>query len=102
MSEEGPKETKDDEKPLVKVDSPAQSNIEDLAERFRRLELKLGEQTNWDSQTQNPRPTLYCIMCRHSGHGIRECSESKFFIAQGICHMDLNNCVVMSDSSVLP
>ena len=70
MSEEGPKETKDDEKPLVKVDSPAQSNIEDLAERFRCLELKLGEQTNRDSQTQNPRPTLYCIMCGHSGHGI--------------------------------
>src|SRR5258708_18314412 len=69
---------------------------------FRRLELKLGEQTNWDSQTQNPRPTLYCIMCRHSGHGIRECSESKFFIAQGICRMDLNNRVVMSDGSVLP
>jgi len=74
------KETKENEKPSDKVDPPVQSNIEDLAERFRRLELKLGERANRDSQTQNPRPALYCIMCGHSGHGIRDCSESKFFM----------------------
>ena len=41
-------------------------------------------------------------MCRLLGHGIRDCHESKFFITQGICRLDLNNRVVMSDGSALP
>ena len=45
---------------------------------------------------------MYCIMCGKQGHGICDCSESKFFIAQGICHMDVNNCVVMGDGTALP
>ncbi len=45
---------------------------------------------------------MYCIMCGRSGHGIQECSESKFFITQGICSLDINNRVVMSDGTALP
>src|SRR5260221_14606277 len=45
---------------------------------------------------------MYCIMCGRSGHGIQECSESKFFITQGICSLDVNNRVVMSDGTALP
>ncbi len=45
---------------------------------------------------------MYCIMCGASGHGIRECAESKFFIGQDICRMDVNNQVVMSDGMALP
>ena len=45
---------------------------------------------------------MYCIMCGKSGHGIRECSKSKFFITQDICRMDVNNRVVMSDGTALP
>ena len=46
--------------------------------------------------------TIYCIMCGKQGHVIRDCAESKFFLGQGICRMDLNNQVVMSDGSSLP
>ncbi len=45
---------------------------------------------------------MYCIMCGKQGHSIHDCSESKFFIAQGICRMDVNNHVVMGDGTVLP
>src|SRR5258708_38978183 len=44
---------------------------------------------------------MYCIMCGRSGHRIQECSESKFFITQGICSLDVNNRVVMSDGTAL-
>ncbi len=102
VNDKSPSETKDDVTASIKPDQNTQSNIEDLAERFRRLELKLGERANRDSQTQNPRPVLHCIMCGLLGHGIRDCHESKFFITQGICRLDLNNRVVMSDGSALP
>src|SRR5258708_37491333 len=45
---------------------------------------------------------MYCIMCGKSGHGIHDCSKSKFFISQGICRMDVNNRVIMSDGTALP
>src|SRR5260221_4292964 len=96
----GVKESKEEEKPPS--DHLAQTNIDDLAECFRHLELKLGE---WGgSQTQPPktRTAMYCIMCGQSGHGICECSESKFFITQGICRLDVNNRVVMNDGTALP
>ena len=98
--ERGTKESKEEEKPPT--DHPTQTNIEDLAERFRRLELKLGERGGSQTQPSKTRTAMYCIMCGQSGHGIRECSESKFFIAQGICRMDVNNRVVMGDGSALP
>src|SRR5260221_6228724 len=41
-------------------------------------------------------------MCGKQGHGICDCSESKFFIVQGICRMDVNNHVIMGDGTVLP
>ena len=44
---------------------------------------------------------MYCIMCGRSGHRIQECSESKFFITQGICSLDVNNRVVMSSGTAL-
>ena len=40
------KEELDEEKDLAAKESPAQSNIEDLTEHFRQLELKLGEKEN--------------------------------------------------------
>ena len=41
--------------------------------------------------------TIYCIMCGKQGHVIRDCAKLKFFLGQGICRMDLNNRVMMSD-----
>src|SRR5258708_5262554 len=96
----GVKESKEEEKPLS--DHLVHTNIDDLAECFRHLELKLGE---WGgSQTQPPkmRMAMYCIMCGQSRHGICKCSKSKFFITRGICRMDVNNRVVMGDGSTLP
>ncbi len=96
------KESKAEEK-AVKLDANVQSNIEDLAERFKRLELKLGERArNHEGLPPKMHSVMYCIMCGKQGHGICDCSESKFFIAQGICHMDVNNCVVMGDGTALP
>src|SRR5258708_1091296 len=65
--EKGVKESKEEEKPPS--DHPVQTNIDDLAEHFRHLKLKLGE---WGgSQTQPPktRMAMYCIMCGQSGVG---------------------------------
>src|SRR5258708_22062099 len=41
-------------------------------------------------------------MCGKQGHVIRDCAKLKFFLGQGICRMDLNNRVMMSDGSSLP
>ena len=41
-------------------------------------------------------------MCSRQGHLVRDCHKSKFFLSQGICHLDTNNRVVMSDGSPLP
>ena len=76
--------------------------IDNLAEHFKHLELKLGERGRQSSQPPRVRATMYCIMCGQSGHGIQECLESKFFISQDICRMDVNNRVVMSDGTTLP
>src|SRR5260221_12904196 len=98
--EKNVKEPKDEEKPAM--DQHVQMNIEDLADRFKCLELKLGERSGQQSQPPRTRVAMYCIMCRASGHGIRDCAESKFFIRQDICRMDVNNRVVMSDGTALP
>ena len=98
--EKNAKEPKDEEKPAT--DQHVQTNIEDLADRFKRLELKLGERSGQQSQPPRTRAAMYCIMCGASGHGIQDCAESKFFIGQDICRMDVNNRVVMSDGTALP
>ena len=43
VNDKSPSETKDDVTALIKPDQNTQSNIEDLTECFRHLELKLGE-----------------------------------------------------------
>ena len=93
-----PKSSKVKEKTAVKLPS-----IQDLAKRFRLLELKLGEKgNNTDGLPPKVHSTMYCLMCRQQGHRLQGCSESKFFIVQGICRRDLNNRIVMSDGSTLP
>ncbi len=82
-----PKLSKVKEKMAVKL-----PNVQDLAKRFRLLELKLAENGyNMDSLPPKVHSTMYCLMCRQQGHGLQDCSESKFFIVQGICRMNLNN-----------
>jgi len=84
VQEDSPKETKDDKKSPPKADQNTQSNVEDLAEHFRRLELQLSEREHREPRLQSPRSSIYCFMCGRSGHGIRDCPDSKYFIAQGI------------------
>ena len=98
--EKSAKELKEEEKPSS--EPIATLNIEDLAEHFKHLELKLGERGRQSSQPPKTQTTMYCIMCGQSGHGIQECSESKFFITQGICRLDINNRVIMNDGTTLP
>ena len=93
------KEPKNEEGPSS--DSHVQMNIEDLAEHFKHLKLKLGEHGGQQSQPPKMQAAMYCIMCGKSGHGIHECSESKFFITQDICRMDINNRIVMSNGTAL-
>src|SRR5258708_28914396 len=96
------KESKTEEK-AVKPDENVQSNIEDLAAQFKRLELQLGERaSNHEGLPPKMHSIMYCIMCGKQGHGIRDCSESKFFIVQGICFMDVTNHVIMGDGTALP
>src|SRR5258708_10169606 len=95
------KDPKLDERESEKPEPAVQSNIEDLVERFKCLELKLGEQTQTNEGQPPKIRMIYCIMCGKQGHVIRDCAESKFFLGQGICRMDLNNRVVMSDGSSL-
>src|SRR6266436_2555890 len=97
--EKSAKESKEEEKPSS--EPIATPNIEDLAECFKCLKLKLGERGGQLSQPPKMRTTMYCIMCGQSGHGIQECSESKFFIAQGICRLNINNRVIMNDGTAL-
>src|SRR5258708_16320653 len=92
--DKGGNELKDEEKP---VDQNAKSNIEDLTECFKRLELQLGERKGQQSQPPKTRAAMYCIMCGKLGHGIRDCSESKFFITQTICRMDVNNRAILRE-----
>ncbi len=92
-------ESKDEEKP---ADQNAKSNIEDLTEHFKHLELQLGERKGQQSQPPKTQAAMYCIMCGKSGHGIHDCSKSKFFISQDICRMDVDNRVIMSDGMALP
>ena len=95
------KEELDGEKDLAAKELPAQSNIDDLTERFRQLELKLGEKEN-KFAAPRARTAAYCIMCGKAGHGIKECEQSRFLVTQGICRLDIYNRVVMSDGSPLP
>ena len=80
---------------------PGGGSYNEPISRLQRLKLKLGEQGGSQTQPPKMRMAMYCIMCGQSGHGICECSKSKFFIAQGICRMDVNNRVVMGDGSAL-
>src|SRR5260370_42492382 len=82
-----------------------QSNIDDLVEHFKCLELQLGEGARCVPPTQPPmiatQSVMYCIMCGTQGHGICDCTKSKYFLTQGICCLDLNNHVVMMNGSML-
>src|SRR5258708_8742065 len=62
------KDSKKKEKTPTKSDPNMQLNIEDLAECFKHLELKLGEQGNREPPAQRLRSSLYCIMCGKLGH----------------------------------
>src|SRR5260370_23562704 len=104
--EETVSSSKEEEKITIRPDATMQSNIDDLAEHFKHLELQLGEGARHVSPTQPPmiatQSVIYCIMCGTQGHGICDCTELKYFLAQGICCLDLNNCIVMMDGSTLP
>src|SRR5260370_3206017 len=104
--EETDARSKKEEKITTRADATMQCNIDDLAECFKHLELQLGEGARCVSLTQPPmiatQSVIYCIMCGTQGHGICDCAELKYFLAQGIYCLDLNNCIVMMDGSTLP
>ncbi len=78
-----------------------ESDSLDEESSLKVLELKLGEQMRMNEGQPPKIRMIYCIMCGKQGHVIHDCAESKFFLGQGICRMDLNNQVVMSDGSSL-
>ena len=41
-------------------------------------------------------------MCEAEGHGVKECPETKAFVAAGVLHLDGMNHLVMADGSRLP
>ena len=64
------KEQKEEDQVPEKPDSAVQSNIEDLADRFKCLELKLIEQMQSQENQPSKARSMYCFMCRQTGHGI--------------------------------
>src|SRR5260221_1324125 len=85
------KDPKLDERDSEKPELAVQLNIKDLVERFKCLELKLGKQMRTNEGQPPKIRMIYCIMCGKQGNVICDCAESKFFLGQGICRMDLNN-----------
>ncbi len=85
------------------LDINVKLNIDDLKEHFWRLEMKLAEGSGLP-RTRIDRHTFsrVCYMCGQSGHTMKECAESKFFLSQGICRLDINNQMIMQDGSPLP
>ena len=41
-------------------------------------------------------------MCKAEGHEVKECPETKAFVAAGVLHFNKMNCLVMADGSRLP
>ena len=88
---------------VVEPKGNTRSSINDLTQRFKRLEMKLAEKSGSPQMRMEPRTDdRICFMCGRQGHLVRECQECKFFLSQGICRLDTNNRVVMSDGSPLP
>ena len=67
-----------------KLGGNVQSNLEDLTEWFKCLEMLAGCTILSKVKTEAP----ICFMCGKVRHLVQECSKSKFFLNQGICHFD--------------
>ena len=86
-----------------KVDISIQLNIDDLTECFWCLEMKVAEtMATLKERGESCSGPWVCYMCGFMGHRMKDCHESKFFLNQGICRLDVNGQVVMSDGLPFP
>ncbi|KAF9507793.1 hypothetical protein BS47DRAFT_1366397 [Hydnum rufescens UP504] len=84
---------------------PMKSNIDDLAEKIGRLTIALGQ---FDPDKVARRPgkfnvsSIKCFMCGEQGHSLRECPETKAFIAKKVLKISNEGRLVQLDGSDLP
>jgi hypothetical protein len=84
---------------------PPKSNIDDLAEKIGRLTIALGQFDNDKVPRRSVRfagSILRCFMCGENGHAIKECPESKAFIAKKVLKITNEGRLVQADGSDLP
>ncbi|KAF8310919.1 uncharacterized protein EI90DRAFT_3138961 [Cantharellus anzutake] len=90
--------------PRVEPDAGFKSNMDDLADRISKLTIQLARV----HERPRVRPqvstggTLKCYMCEDEGHGVKDCPETRAFLAAGVLKLDATNRLVMADGSRLP
>ena len=102
---DGPAPKATETKPQEPVEPP-KSNIDDLAEKIGRLTIALGQFDNDKAPRRSVRFTpgsaLRCFMCGENGHSIKDCPESKAFIAKKVLKITNEGRLVQADGSDLP
>ncbi|KAF9521034.1 hypothetical protein BS47DRAFT_1356990 [Hydnum rufescens UP504] len=84
---------------------PMKSNIDDLAEKIGRLTIALGQ---FDPDKVARRTgkfnvsSIKCFMCGEQGHSLKECPETKAFIAKKVLKISNEGRLVQLDGTDLP
>ncbi|KAF9505493.1 hypothetical protein BS47DRAFT_1400328 [Hydnum rufescens UP504] len=84
---------------------PMKSNIDDLAEKIGRLTIALGQ---FDPDKVMRRTgkfnisSIKCFMCGEQGHSLKECPETKAFIAKKVLKISNEGRLVQLDGTDLP
>ena len=83
------------------LDPAFKSNMDDLADRISKLTIELTQ--HQEKPKFNPQVSTSamwkCFMCESEGHSVRECPETKAFVAAGVLQYDIKNHLVMADGS---
>ncbi|KAF9511881.1 hypothetical protein BS47DRAFT_1363522 [Hydnum rufescens UP504] len=81
------------------------SNINDLAEKIRRLTLALGQldpNKVMRRQGKFTASSIKCFMCGEQGHSLKYCPETKAFIAKKVLKVSSEGRLLQLDGSDLP
>ena len=86
------------------LDPVSKSCMDDLANQISKLTIELTRLHEQPKTT--PQASIsemwHCFMCKGEGHRVKDCPETKAFVAAGVLRYDLSNHLVMADGSRLP